>query len=65
MTAPTRLSDALATLHWGPQVASRILDVNERTVRRWLVGQNEPPSDILAWVEQCASFVRDHPPPRK
>lgn len=59
----TRIAHALATLHWGPQVAARILDVNERTIRRWLAGQNDPPAEVLAWLEQCASFVRTHPPP--
>lgn len=59
------LSQALTTLHWGPQVAARVLGVNERTIRRWLAGQNDPPAEVLAWILDLARYHEAHPPPRR
>lgn len=63
MTLGDRLSTALYALHWGPINLARILEVNERTIRRWLSGQNEPSERIVAWVELLVEFFEDHPPP--
>lgn len=64
-TPKWRLRAALTTLHWSGRCLAAILDRDERTIRRWISGDYEVPGDILAWVEQCAGFVRDHPaPPR-
>lgn len=58
-----RLSAALHTLHWGPTALAEELDVNERTVRRWLSGQNEAPAAVVRWLERLAAFHEAHPPP--
>jgi hypothetical protein len=58
-----RLSMALRTLHWGPQVLTDLLAINERTIRRWLSGQNDPPPALLEWLELLAAFVKANPPP--
>lgn len=63
MTLGDRLSTALYSLHWGPIDLARILDVNERTIRRWLSGQNEPPDAIVAWLEQIVAWLEANPPP--
>lgn len=63
MTPSTRLRNALTTMRWGYVALANELRVNERTVRRWVAGRNEPPPDILAWLEEMAAFVESHPPP--
>lgn len=63
MTPTSRFLAALGALHWGPVVLSELLDVNERTVRRWIAGQNDPPPAVLEWLEKLAAFVEANPPP--
>lgn len=63
MTLGDRLSTALYALHWGPIDLARVLDVNERTIRRWLAGQNDPPEQIVAWLEMIVAWLVDNPPP--
>lgn len=65
MSPVARLSAALAPIHWGPVDLARKLNINERTVRRWLAGQNEPPPNILAWLEAVAAFHLANPPPER
>jgi len=62
---PTRLSNALAVLRWGPTDLADEINVNERTVRRWLVGQNETPEWVLEWLETLAAFHEAHPAPMR
>lgn len=63
MTPTARLSAAMDTIGWGPQTLAERWNVNERTVRRWLAGQNDPPEPLLSWLERAAAWVRDNPPP--
>ena len=63
MSKAKRLSDALATIHWGPIDIAKLLSVNERTARRWIAGQNDPPDRILDWLDRLATFHRDNPAP--
>lgn len=63
MTQTQRLHAALGALHWGPVVLSELIDVNERTVRRWMAGQNDPQPAVLEWLERLAAFVDANPPP--
>lgn len=64
MTA-ARLSSALHVLRWTPTVLAREIHVNDRTVRRWLAGQNPPPLRILDWLEDLALHHQANPAPRK
>lgn len=63
MPPTERLCVALTTLHWGPTDLADEVDVNERTARRWIAGQNETPELILAWLETLAAFHADNPAP--
>jgi len=63
MTRTSRLSVALSVLRWGPLDVATQCGVNERTVRRWLAGAQEPPERIVGWCECLASFHAAHPPP--
>lgn len=75
MTCPTcggnplhpciRLRSALNRLHWSVQSLATMLDVNERTVRRWVTGQNPAAENVLAWLERLAAYVDANPAPRK
>lgn len=60
---PSRLSRALRTIRWTPSDLGRAVNVNERTVRRWLDGSFEPPAPVLAWLEDLAAYMAAHPPP--
>ena len=64
MTPAARLSAALVAIGWGPTELGRQAGINERTVRRWLAGQNEPPGAILAWLETLAEFHAANPAPQ-
>lgn len=59
----TRLCTALTVLHWGPTDLADEVRVNERTARRWISGHNPTPESILAWLEDLARYIKDHPPP--
>ena len=63
MTPSARLAAALSTLHWPSSIAARVLSRNERTIRRWLSGQNAVPAEKLAWLEWFAGQMRENPPP--
>ena len=38
----------------------REVNVNERTVRRWVAGTNDPPEALVAWLETLAAFHAAH-----
>lgn len=63
MTPSTRLSTALRTLCWGPLGLAALVNVNRRTVARWMCGQNQAPERVLAWLERLARFHVANPPP--
>lgn len=65
MTCTDRLSAALTILRWGPSDVAAQCHVNERTVRRWLSGQNDPPEWLVIWVEARATDLLANPPPLK
>lgn len=62
MTA-TRLHRAMSVLRWGALDVAAETGVNERTVRRWLRDDYEPPARLLAWLETLAAFHGEHPAP--
>ena len=63
MSSSDRFSVALNTLHWGPSTLGAMAHVDERTVRRWLKGDYDPPERILAWLEDLAAYHAAHPAP--
>jgi hypothetical protein len=65
MTGDIGLCGALATLRWGASALSTEIGVNERTVRRWISGDNAPPDAILQWLDRLAAFHRDNPVPQR
>lgn len=62
MTA-TRFRECLALLHWSQQGLSRILDTDERQVRRWASGSGPIPAAVAAWLEVLAQHAAAHPVP--
>lgn len=65
MTPRERLDLALCTICWGAVELSEAADINYRTVRRWLSGQNDAPDWLLVWLETLAAFHDAHPVPRQ
>jgi transcriptional regulator with XRE-family HTH domain len=63
LSSAARFSLALRGLRWGPRELAEMLAINERTIRRWLSGQNDPPPALLEWLELLAAFVNANPPP--
>lgn len=61
----TRLRSAMHRLHWSAQTVATVGKFNERTVRRWLIGQNPTPEGVLEWLELLAAFVDANPGPRR
>jgi hypothetical protein len=66
----TDLHTLLATIGWPPSELVRRLDVNERTVRRWMGSDGlpragMPPPAIMAWLGEVAAWIEAHPAPRR
>lgn len=64
MTAPTRLSAALTAIRWGPRALAEATGYSERTIYRWLCGQNEAPEELVRWAEITAETLEMYPPPQ-
>lgn len=56
---PDRLSVLMDKLQWSVPFVCCLLDVDERTVRRWLHGTRKIPDDVSAWL----GMIEEHPPP--
>ncbi len=56
----TRLRHALDILHWSSVALAGELGVNERTVRRWMNGQNAAPVGLVGWLEDLAGYHAAH-----
>ena len=65
MTPTERFSAALDALHWGPQALAREASISERTVRRWVLGQQQPNERVLLWLESLVRLHRENPIPKK
>ena len=65
MSPKTRLSIAMLHIGWGATGLAEQVGVNERTVRRWISGDNPPPEPILEWLEGLAAFHQADPPPQR
>ncbi len=60
---PTRLRDAIACLGWTQRGLARMLDCDERMVRRWTAGSGPIPSEIAAWLDRLAAAAAANPAP--
>lgn len=59
---PDRLRECLAALDWTQRSLARLLDVDERQVRRWAAGASVP-APVAAWLDRLAAYHTKHPPP--
>lgn len=64
MTAPTRLSAALTAIRWGPRALAEATGYSERTIYRWLCGQNDAPEELVTWAENMGDHLENNPPPQ-
>ena len=55
----------LENICWSKSAFAEMVDVNERTVRRWSNGDDYIPERIAVWLEQIHSCHLDNPPPEK
>jgi transcriptional regulator with XRE-family HTH domain len=58
-----RLSAILTTLGWSSAELGRRLNIGERSVRRWLSGQQEIPDRVGDWLEAVVQAMQTAPPP--
>jgi hypothetical protein len=61
----TPISAALDVLCWGPHALARASGYNERTCRRWIAGELDPPDDVVIWITDLARLHLARPPPPK
>ena len=54
---PTPFAESLHRIGWSAQTAADRLDIDPRTVRRWISGQMEPPAGILAYLARLADLI--------
>jgi hypothetical protein len=53
----------LDALDWSQRSLARLLDRDERMVRRWASGQYDIPDEVAGWLRALAAFHAHHPPP--
>jgi ribosome-binding protein aMBF1 (putative translation factor) len=63
MTAP-EFRICLEHLAWSQRGLARLLNRDDRLVRRWASGDNEIPADVAEWLATLAACHAQHPPPR-
>lgn len=59
----TPVSEYLKILRWSPSDLADQLEVNPRTVFRWVNGQNETPILVLIWLRELVQFHKTHDKP--
>jgi hypothetical protein len=52
----THIAHYLDILHWSAGDLADALNVNRRTVFRWLNGQNDIPESVMDWLRTLAAF---------
>lgn len=60
---PDRLRTCLDYMHWSQREFARIIERDDRQVRRWAAGQSTVPPDIAAWLERRVVDLLSDPPP--
>jgi len=60
---PVRLFEVLAELGWSSGELGRRLQIAERSVRRWLSGQQDIPDRVGDWLEALMKHMQAGPPP--
>ena len=61
--AISRLGTVTGLLYWSQKHLSRILNRDERGVRRWFSGQNAVDPPVAEWLEMWRKFAEVNPPP--
>jgi ribosome-binding protein aMBF1 (putative translation factor) len=56
-TPALRLRAALDALGWSQRELARRLVLDERTVRRWALGEYQCPEPVLRWLEDGANTI--------
>jgi hypothetical protein len=62
---PPEFRICLELLAWSQRGLARMLNLDDRSVRRWASGQNDIPDDIAHWLATLAAFHAKHPAPLK
>jgi ribosome-binding protein aMBF1 (putative translation factor) len=60
---PDRLRECIGLLYWSQKQLARILNRDERGVRRWFSGQNAVDPPVAEWLETWGRFAEANPPP--
>jgi hypothetical protein len=60
---PNEMRLCLERRGWSQRGLARLLELDDRLVRRWASGQNEIPENIAHWLATLAAFHAKHPPP--
>ena len=63
MMTPTEFRVCLDLLAWSQRGLARLLDLDDRLVRRWASGANEVPEDVAGWLTTLAAFHAKYPAP--
>ncbi len=62
---PAEFRVCLDLLAWSQRGLAKLLDLDDRLVRRWASGANEVPEDVAGWLATLAAFHAKHPAPMK
>jgi hypothetical protein len=62
---PSEFHICLDTLDWSQRGLARLLNLDDRMVRRWAAGQYSIPDDVAGWLMTLAAFHAKHPVPLK
>ena len=62
---PSEFRICLDMLAWSQRGLAKLLDLDDRLVRRWASGANEVPEDVAGWLATLAAFHVKHPSPLK
>jgi hypothetical protein len=60
---PSEFRICLEHLAWSQRGLAKLLQRDDRTVRRWATGDYEIPTDAAEWLAVLAECHAKHPPP--
>lgn len=55
----------LAEIGWSQAQLACMLDINDRTIRRWVGGHEPAPDWLMSWLAPIAAFHAAHPAPER
>lgn len=56
----TQIAMYLDIIGWSPRQFAEILGIGERSMWRWLSGQNPVPEKVMSWLKMLAEFHMLH-----